>query len=107
MLLENNSIYSAEKGSKHIHICLITDRIKKKEFKVMYCLTGDMIADFFTKPLQVAHFVKFRDAVQGIDVKDNDEYLASYRAVLKKFGLVEEENADARPQECVDHIDID
>ena len=98
MLLENNGICSARKGSKHIHIryYLITDRIKKKEFKVMqYCPTGEMIADFFTKPLQEAYFVKFLDAVLGINAKGDDECLASYRAVLKKFGLVEEENADA------------
>jgi hypothetical protein len=52
MLLENNGIYSAGKGSKHIHIryYFTTDRIKRKEFKVMYCHTGEMIADFFTKP---------------------------------------------------------
>ena len=97
MLLENNDIYSAGKGSKHIHVryYMITDRIKKKEFKIMYCLTGKIIADFFTKPLQGAQFVKFCDAVFGINVKDDDEYLASYRAVLKKSGLVEEEIADA------------
>ena len=97
MLLENNGIFSARKESKHIHIryYLITDRVKKKEFKIMYCPTEEMIADFFTKPLQGAQFVKFRDAVLGIDAKNDAEYLASYQAVLKKFGLVEEENAEA------------
>ena len=54
-----------------------------------------MIADFFTKPLQGAQFVKFCVAVLGIDANDNDEYLASYQVFLKKFGLVEEKNADA------------
>ena len=39
--------------------------------------------------------MKFCDAVLGINAKDDDAYLASYRAVLKKFGLVEEEKADA------------
>ena len=97
MLLENNGIYSAGKESKHIHVCyyMITDWIKKKEFKITYCPTGKMIADFFTKLLQGAQFVKFRDAVLGINAKDDDEYLASYQAVLKKFGLVEEENSNA------------
>ena len=79
ILLENNGIYSAGKGSKHIHIryYLITDQIKKKEFKIMYCPTGEMIADFFTKSLQGVQFVKFRDAVLDINAKDNDECLAS------------------------------
>ena len=44
----------------------------------MYCPTGDMIADFFTKPLQGAQFVKFRDAVLGIVAKNDNEYLATY-----------------------------
>ena len=97
VLLESNGIYSAGKGSKHIHVryYMITDWMKKKEFKIMYCLTGEMITAIFTKPLQGAQFVKFRDAILGINGKDDDEYLASYRAVLKTFGLVEEENADA------------
>ena len=80
MLLENNGIYSAGKGSKHIHVryYLITDRDKKKEFKVMYCSTEEMMADFFTKPLQGTQFVKFRGAVLGIDAKNDDECLARY-----------------------------
>ena len=54
-----------------------------------------MLTDFFTKPLQGAQFVKFRDAVLGIDAKNDAEYVASYQAALTKFGLVEEENAEA------------
>ena len=61
----------------------------------MYCPTEEMIADFFTKPLQGAQFVKFRDAALSIDAKNDAEYVASYQAVLTKFGLVEEENAEA------------
>ena len=61
----------------------------------MYYPTGEMIADFFTKPLQGAQFVKFRDAILGINAKGDDEYLASYWAVLEKFSLLEKENADA------------
>ena len=97
MLFEKNGIFSAGKGSKHIHIryYLITVRIKKKIFKVMYCPTEEMIADFFTKPLQGAQFVKFRDAVLGIDAKNDAEYLASYQVDLTKFGCVEEENTEA------------
>ena len=80
MLLEKNGIYSAGKGGKHIHVryYLITDRIKKKEFKVMCCSTEEMIADFLTKPLQGTQFYKFRDAVLGIDAKNDDECLARY-----------------------------
>jgi hypothetical protein len=76
MLLENNGIYLAGKGSKHIHIryYFITDRIKRKEFKVMYCPTGEMIIDFFTKPLQGAQFYKFRDTILGIKAENEESY---------------------------------
>ena len=49
ILLESNGIHLAGKGSKYIPIYyyLITDQIKKKEFKIIYCPTGDMIADLF------------------------------------------------------------
>jgi hypothetical protein len=94
MLLENNGIYSAGKGSKHIHICyyFITDRIKRKEFKVMYCPTGEMIADFFTKPLQGAQFYKFRDAILGIKAEDEESYKQEYLKILEQYGLLEKEN---------------
>jgi len=32
------------------------DNIKQGEVKVAYCPTGDMLADFFTKPLQGTAF---------------------------------------------------
>ena len=96
MLLENNGIYSTGNGRKHIHVLyLITNWTKKKEFKIMYCPTGEMIANFFTKPLQGAQFLKFCDIVFGINTKNDDNYLASYQAIWKKFRLVEKENADS------------
>jgi len=33
--------------------------------KVIYCPTEEMLADFFTKPLQGALFREFRDVVMG------------------------------------------
>ena len=37
----------------------------KKEINVIYCPTENMIADYFTKPLQGSQFLKFRDAIMG------------------------------------------
>ena len=95
MLLMNNGIYSAGKGSKHIHVryYFITDRIKNKEFKIMYCPTEEMIADFFTKPLQGAQFYKFRNAILGIKAEDFAQYEKEYDQILKEYGLIEKENA--------------
>ena len=43
----------------------IKDRLKSEGIKVDYCPTENMIADLFTKPLQVALFKKTRDIVIG------------------------------------------
>ena len=36
-----------------------------ENIKVEYCPTTQMIADFFTKPLQGSQFIKLRDVVMG------------------------------------------
>ena len=38
--------------------------------RVVYCPTGEMIADFFTKPLQGALFRKFRAIIMNLPVDD-------------------------------------
>ena len=92
ILLENNGIKSIGKGSRHIIIkyFFITDKIKDKELRVIYCPTADMVGDFFTKPLQGVLYVVHRNAVLGI--KDSDihiyrkayeEYRASIKGIVK------------------------
>ena len=60
MLLENNGRGSSSKRTRHINIryFFVTDRIKEGEMRVEYCPTGDMVADYFTKPLQGSLFRK-------------------------------------------------
>ena len=67
MLLENNGRQSVGKRSRHLNIryFFVTDMIKKGLFKVAYCPTKDMLADFFTKPIQGSLFKKFKRAVQN------------------------------------------
>jgi hypothetical protein len=93
MLLQKNGIFSVGKGSKHIHIryFFVTDKIEKKELKLIYCPTDKMIADFSTKPLQGSKFVEFRDQMQGIRAEDYAEYKKQYIAVLKAYDLYENE----------------
>lgn len=83
---------------QHISIWyfFITDRIKNKEFKVEYCPTGEMIADFFTKPLQGKLFRKFRNLILGVKEEDFDEYKTKYEETLKVFGRVRGENSSYR-----------
>jgi hypothetical protein len=68
MKLENNGKASSGKRTRHIAIryFFITDCIASKEVTVQYCPTKQMVADYFTKPLQGALFYKFRDQIMGV-----------------------------------------
>lgn len=93
MLLQKNGHFSVGKGSKHIHIryFFATDKIEKKEIRLIYCPTDKMIADYSTKPLQGAKFVEFRDLMLGINACDYEEYKRQYVAILKQYDLYENE----------------
>jgi len=73
MLLEKNGKASSSERTKHknVRCYFITDRIQKKELKVFCCPTDEMVADFFTKPLQGRKFKKFRNMIMNI--KDDKE----------------------------------
>ena len=68
ILLAKNGRGSSSKRTRHINIryFFVTDRVKRKEVSVEYCPTGEMNADFFTKPLQGVLFRKFRDRIMNI-----------------------------------------
>ena len=65
MLLERNGRRSSGKKTRHIDIryFFIKDRIEGGEVDVEWCPTDQMIADFFTKPLQGSSFIKMRDYI--------------------------------------------
>jgi hypothetical protein len=66
--LSENGKASSGKGTRHINIryFFITDRIASKEVAIQYCPTKEMVADYFTKPLQGELFYKFRDQIMGL-----------------------------------------
>ena len=68
ILLENNGRSSSSRQIKHLNIryFFITDHIKKGELKIEYCPTDDVIADFFTKPLQGKNFIQFRKIIMNL-----------------------------------------
>ncbi len=53
----------AAKRTRRIEILYyyVADQVAKGDFRVVWCTTDKMIADFLTKPLQGKAFVKFRD----------------------------------------------
>ena len=68
ILTENNGRASSSKRTKHpnIRYFFITDRIKKGDLHIEYCPTDNMVADFFTKPLQGKKFIQFRKLIMNL-----------------------------------------
>ena len=69
----------------NIRYFYIKDNVDAKEITIKYCATDDMIADFFTKPLQGTKFKTMRNIIMNID--HNSKYYFDHRSVLH-----EEEN---------------
>ncbi len=67
ILLERNKRASSGKHTRHINIqyFFISDRVNMKEVSLHWCPTKEMVADFWTKPLQGSHFRKLRDYSMG------------------------------------------
>ena len=69
ILLENNGKKSSSKRTRAINIryFFITDQVKKGNVMIEYLPTKEMVADYFTKPLQGQLFEKFRKRIMGHD----------------------------------------
>ncbi len=67
ILLEQNKKALSSKRTRHINIqyFFITDWVDMKEIRPHWCPTKEMVADFWTKPLQGSHFRKLRDYIMG------------------------------------------
>ena len=68
MQMETNGRASAGQKSRHINIryFFIKDRVDSGDIVLLHCPTYDMVADFFTKPLQGKLFKRFRDVIMGV-----------------------------------------
>jgi len=60
----------------------VTDKIQKGEVKVAYCPTENMLADFFTKPLQGSAFRKMQDIILNLPSNQID---GAHRSVLSRM----------------------
>jgi hypothetical protein len=67
ILLEKNGKKSSSKRTRALNIryFFVTDQCEKGNLKVEYCPTGEMIADYMTKPLQGRLFEKFKALIMG------------------------------------------
>ena len=82
MLLERNGGQSSTKRTKHMDIryFYVGEHIQNKTLSLQHCPTEEMLADYFTKPLQGSLFVRLRNHIMGADFDDGDRQ--NQRSVL-------------------------
>ena len=99
ILLEKNGRTSSSKRTKHINIryFYIKDRVDKKDLRIEYCPTEEMIADFHTKPLQGSIFYTFRDVLMNIP--RTSKYHSSRRSVLGQVDASKEKETKSATEE--------
>ena len=68
ILLDNNGRASSSKRTKHLNIrfLLITNWIKKGDLRIEYCPTDNIVANFFTKPLQGKKLIQFIKLIMNL-----------------------------------------
>ena len=58
----------------------VTDHIQNKTLSLRHCPTEEMLADYFTKPLQGSLFIRLRNHIMGADFDAGDRQ--NQRSVL-------------------------
>jgi len=83
ILLEKNGRSSSSKRTRHINIRYfsVKDHVDSGAIRIEHCPTKEMLADYFTKPLQGVLFYKLRDSIMNID--PSSEYHSGHRSVLR------------------------
>ena len=61
----------------------MTDTVKDNELKILYCPSKEMIAEFYTKPLQGILFKEHINSLLGINEDDMTLYLEQYTQFMK------------------------
>lgn len=86
ILLETNGHKSVGKWTRNVNInyFFVTDKVKDNKMKILYCLKKEMMADFYTKPLQASLFKKYRDAILGITENDIPLYMEQYAQYINQ-----------------------
>ena len=64
-MITNGSDTSSRTRHIAVRFFFVKDRMDKKEIKLEYISTNDMLADIFTKPLPGSIFKKLRDQILG------------------------------------------
>ena len=99
ILQEGNGRASSGRRTRHIDIryFFASDRIAQGELRVEYCPTTDMIADFFTKPLQGSLFKKFRALILNMPEEQHGLEASDHRSVLEHVPRTSDRRNDPTP----------
>ena len=62
------------------------DYVDRGQLTVLHKSTGEMIADFFTKPLQGEHFLSQRDCIMGLEHQQRERQASAEPVESKKRG---------------------
>ena len=67
ILLETKGKASLSKRTRHINVRYfhVLDLVERNRLNIEYASTHDMVADFFTKPLQGTAFSRFKSLILG------------------------------------------
>ena len=111
--MEKNGRNSCTGNSRHIDIryFFTKDRVDKDEFSIEYCPTNEMVADFFTKPLQGAQFNNLRQVIMGWTPLNTSQHQStglspstSKERVGKHMSVENDENSKVRQSDHVRYI---
>jgi hypothetical protein len=68
LLQENGKKSSGSRtGALNIHYFFLTDQVEKGNVKIVHCPTGEMVADYLSKPLQGKTFTYLKKKLMGHD----------------------------------------
>jgi hypothetical protein len=98
--LETNGRSSAGQKSRHINVRYfwIKDRVKQEGINIRHCPTLQMLADFFTKPLEGQLFRRFRDVILGY--KHVDSLSQNLLASIDEHSSTEERVGKDQLEDC-------
>ena len=110
--MERNGRNSCTGNSRHVDIryFFVKDRVDKKEIDIDYCPTYQMLADYYTKPLQGKMFHAYRDVLMGWKHISTLRNLTSSHMkervenILQKSQNVKEENLSVVRQNNVQEV---
>ena len=72
----------------------MVDKIEKKDARMVYYLTDQIVASYSTKPMQGSLFIYYGNLILRIDDNEFKIYKRWYKEVLKRYNLWDENEVD-------------